>query len=307
MDRARNGMKAKNFNSSGGGIPSLSIWLRDLFLSFLVGFFMGIANLIPGVSGGTVALMTGVFERLINALANLSFKNFSNLFKGKFFRELRYYNFDFLIILIMGAALSIVFGSKPMNFLLINHQTPTMVFFSGLIFGSLPIVNSNIERKSRLLYSLLGFALVIVLNMFENDYNEVRTMGNNFFLLIISGALSMCAMILPGVSGAFILVLLGQYEKVIDAINKLEIKTLVIFGVGALIGVILFSRFLRMIFSKHKDAILGFFFGTMVAAAIFLPQKGPLSFIIPPGNLIFLSIGFFIALMFSLYEIRNKI
>jgi len=306
MDRARNKIKQSGFkNNLGEEKSSPSVLAKIFLLPLFGGFFMGIANLIPGVSGGTVALIIGIFERLVTALANLSLKNLLNLFKGKFFQKLKYYNFDFLLFLVMGAALSIVLGSKPVSFLLTNYPDPTMVFFSGLIIGSLPIVFNNIQNKSKLVYSMGGFILVMVFKIIENNYQGQGQL-NNSFLLALSGALSMCAMILPGISGAFILMLLGQYEKVITAIDKLDLKVLILFGISALVGVILFSRFLKAAFSKHKDMILSFFFGTMVAAALFLPQKILISFVIPSRNLISLLIGFLISLTFSLYEIRKN-
>jgi len=307
MDRARTGIKNSDTKNPGEGKPSLYASIRNFILPFLGGFFMGIANLIPGVSGGTVALMIGIFEKLVNSLANLSFKNVLSLLSGgSFIEKIKRYGFDFLMFLAVGALFSIVFGSKPVSFLLENYPILTMIFFSGLIIGSLPIIFSDVTKKSKLLYAFLGFVFVLIMKLLENNYQNVESSNSNLLFLALSGALAMCAMVLPGVSGAFVLVLFGQYERVINAINNFEYKILIIFGAGALVGIVLFSKILKFVFLKYKDAILSFFIGTMIAAAIFLPEGGILIFLASYKNFSIFSLGFLISLIFSIYELKKK-
>ncbi|MDI3472469.1 MAG: putative rane protein [Thermotogaceae bacterium] len=306
MDRARTVKKRSPANNSGEGKPSLYIF-RNFISTFLIGFFMGIANLVPGVSGGTVAFMTGIFEKLVSSLANLSFKNVLKLFTKKgFAKGFKENGYDFLLILVSGAVLSIIVLSKPMSFLLEKFPVLTLLFFSGLILGSLPIIYSNIGKKSRLSYSFVGFLFVFTVNLIEKNYHNAASFNDSLLFLFLSGALAMCAMILPGVSGAFVLVLLGQYEKVINAVNVIDIKILLLFGSGAILGIVLFAKFLKFIFSRHRDSILGFFFGTMIAAAIFLPDNKLKTFIASYRNILPFLSGFVVALLFSIYEIRAK-
>ena len=226
---------------------------------------MGAANVIPGVSGGTIALITGIFERLINAIKSFDVTAVKLLFSGKIKELLKYTDFYFLVAVFSGMVASVVSLAKLLEYLFFNYPVFVWAFFFGLILASVYFVGKTVQKWSFsvVITFLVGTSIAIVITMLNP-----ATQNDSFFYLIICGVVAICSMILPGLSGAFILILLGNYELVfIQAVNDLNLKILVPVMIGAVGGLIAFSHILSWVYKKYKDqtiAILtGFILGSL--------------------------------------------
>lgn len=232
----------------------------------LKGYLMGMADIIPGVSGGTMALITGIYERLIRSIRDIDFKFIPHFFKGE--REAARKNFmaiDFqlLVPLLIGIVIAFLSLAHIMKVLLEDHTAPTYAFFFGLILASAGIVSKYVERLDRkhFMSGLMGFIFVFLLVGIE----ELE--GNHSPpVIFFSGVIAICAMILPGISGSLILLIIGQYDYMLDALNERSIADLATFAAGAFIGIILFSRILDHMIRLHKSMTMAFLFGLMLGA-----------------------------------------
>ncbi|MDD3876133.1 MAG: DUF368 domain-containing protein [Bacteroidales bacterium] len=238
--------------------------LKYLIIS-LKGIGMGAANVIPGVSGGTIALITGIFERLINAIKSFDLTALKLLFTGKFKSLAKHIDLSFLIALFAGIGIAIISFAKLFEYLFNNYPVYIWSYFFGLILASVFFVGRTVNKwtLSVIIIFILGTAIAVVLSLLtpasEND---------NIFFLFICGIVAACSMILPGISGSFVLVLMGNYELVmINAVNDMNLAVLLPVVVGAGFGLIAFSYILSWIFKKFRDhtiAILtGFIFGSL--------------------------------------------
>ena len=249
--------------------------MNKIFLGFLKGIFIGLANIIPGVSGGTIAVILGIFDDLIDTINN-------------FFRDIKK-NLGFITPIGFGILFSILFFSSILELCLKKYSLPTNIFFIGLIFGSIPIIYKkaikNGIKKNYFLYTLLSILIVILASNFNND--SVTQINNNLsfiFLLKIffGGLLAAIAMIIPGISGSFIMVLLGIYPTVINSISNisrcllnLSDKNLLIrtgaiifsLGLGLFLGILLISRLISVLLEKFYSetyfCILGLIIGSI--------------------------------------------
>ena len=195
---------------------------------------MGAANVIPGVSGGTIALITGIFGRIINALNGLmSFKTWKLLFAGKFKEFVSKVDGRFLLAVMIGAVLSVFTLAKLMQYLLDQYPVQTWAFFLGMIAASAVFMLAEVRcwRVSYGLWIAVGIGLGIALC----TLSPTETTDDLWFIFIC-GAIAICTMILPGVSGSFILLLLGKYEYIMNAISNLNWPVLAAFGIGCAIG-----------------------------------------------------------------------
>lgn len=235
-------------------------------LIFIRGLLMGIADVIPGVSGGTIALITGIYSQLIHAINqvnDLLIKELASFRLKKVFSNFKKLNFQLFIPLILGIMIALFSFSHVISLLLSDYTALTYAFFFGLISSSAFFVYKHTGRinLNKSLFLVLGllFALWFVgLEAFKTNHSLI--------VLFFSGAIAICAMILPGISGAFILVLLNQYEFVINAIKNLLVSKLVIFGFGALVGLLSFSKLLDYLLTKHKSLTMSFLTGLMVGS-----------------------------------------
>ncbi|MCK4613816.1 MAG: DUF368 domain-containing protein [Thermoplasmata archaeon] len=227
---------------------------------------MGMADIIPGVSGGTMALITGIYERLIHAIRGIDFKFAYHFLKGdvKAAREnLKAIDFPLLFPLVFGIILAFLVLAQIIEFLLENHTAPTYAFFFGLILASAGIVSKYVERIDirHIISCVLGFFLVFLIVGIE----EIE--GNHSPIVIfLSGGIAICAMILPGISGSLILLILGQYHYMLDALNNRDIKDIITFLTGAVLGLLAFSRLLDHMISHHRSVTMAFLFGLMLGA-----------------------------------------
>jgi len=239
--------------------------LTDSSLIFLKGLGMGIANIIPGVSGGTVALITGIYERLINAIKGVDFKFVVYFLQGKkeeAKENIAKIDFALLVPLAFGVGCAILLLTNLLSFLLEDFPALTYAFFFGLILASAGIVYKDIKFNLKLLLpSLLGFVLAFYLS----GGGTIQS-SHSLPIIFFSGVLAICAMILPGISGAFILLFLGQYEYILNALKTVDVVTILVFMLGAAIGLISFARLLSFLFKRYRGITLAFLVGLMLGA-----------------------------------------
>lgn len=239
--------------------------MQDFFLIFLRGLFMGTADIMPGVSGGTIALITGIYERLVHSISKISFKFIKPFFKGDLSQTQillkNEVDFNLFVPLGLGIALAIVTMAQVMSFLLENYSAYTYAFFSGLILASAYIVYKKIDCIClkgiiSLLFGFSGAFLFVGLNPVQ----AIHTLP----IIFMSGSFAICAMILPGISGAFVLLLLNQYEYMIQALNNFSLPDILAFGSGAVLGLIVFSRILNYLLKHYESFTLAFLVGLML-------------------------------------------
>jgi putative membrane protein len=231
---------------------------------------MGTADIIPGVSGGTIALITGIYERLVHAISSVDLRFISRFIKRDFDgtkKNIRNIDFQLFIPLLIGIALAIILMSRVMDYFLQNFEAPTYAFFFGLILASAVLLYPKIEGLSLkiLLFSVAGF----LVGFFFTGLDPLQT-GDSLSIplpiVFLSGMIAICAMILPGISGAFILLFLGMYDYMIDVLKNLQFLEIFVFIFGALIGILAFSRVLNYILRKYKSYTLAFLIGLMLGA-----------------------------------------
>jgi len=232
---------------------------------FLKGLAMGAANVIPGVSGGTIALITGIFEKLIDSLKSLNFKAAKLLFTGHFKEFAEYINLNFLIAVFAGVGVSIFSLAKLLDFLFKNYNIWVWSYFFGLILASVYFVAKTINKWnfSVILSFIIGTAIAVTITILTP-----ASQNDNIFYLFLCGIVAVISMILPGLSGSFVLILMGNYQLVmIDAVSTLDFKILIPLIVGAILGLVAFSHILSWIFKKFKNQTLatlaGFILGSL--------------------------------------------
>lgn len=232
----------------------------------LKGFAMGAANVIPGVSGGTIALLTGIFNELIEALnAIMSVSTWKLLIKGQFKEFWETIHGTFLLWLAIGVIISVFSLAKLMEYVLAHHPVQTWAFFFGLIVVSAVFMLSDIKgwKGKEVAWLVLGIAL----GAFICLLSPTETTSDMWFIAVC-GAIAICTMILPGISGSFILVLLGKYEYIMKAVSDLDIPVLLVFAVGCVIGIVAFSKFLHWLIGKYEKqtllVLIGFTIGALV-------------------------------------------
>ncbi len=239
--------------------------MKEYLVYFTKGLAVGIANIIPGVSGGTIALITGIFERLIDAIKSFDLQAIKLLFTGKWKAFAEKTDLYFLLSLFAGILLAIVLLARIFDFLFKNDPVYIWAYFFGLVLASIYFVGKTIEKwKINVIVSLIigtAFALFI-------SFINPATQNDNFWYLILCGVVAICSMILPGLSGSFVLILMGNYQLVaIDAINNRNLTILVPMALGAIVGLIAFSHVLSWVFKRFKNQTLamltGFILGSM--------------------------------------------
>ncbi len=272
---------------------------------------MGICDLIPGISGGTIAFITGIYERLINAVKNISIQNLfvliSMLFRFKFksinnkFLEMDSY---FLLILFSGILFAILLGARVIKYLLENYYIYVMAFFLGLIIASLKIIYSHIDN-----HNLKDKSLVVIGFLFGISFLFLKPVGigePSLVHVLIGGFFAISAMFLPGISGSFVLLILGLYEFIINALSDIisNLKFLFVFGIGVILGIYFISRIISFLFEKDKSKTLYALIG-LVAGSLFVPVKNMSSelAIIGTSTLSILGISVFFIVGYFIVEI----
>jgi putative membrane protein len=235
--------------------------IKDYILIFLKGTGMGAADVIPGVSGGTIAFITGIYEELLSSIKNLPVA-LKNLIVNRFDLKLfwKEVNGNFLFSLLFGIGTSILSLAKLMTYLLDHHPIPVWSFFFGLILASVWFVLKDIRKwkPSYCVSLILGVVAGYLITVISPSQTT-----NDLWFIFLSGVIAICAMILPGISGSFILLLLGKYTYILAALNGLDIPVLVVFAAGAIIGIISFSHFLSWLLKKYNYLTIAFLAGIM--------------------------------------------
>jgi putative membrane protein len=237
---------------------------RQYLRLFFSGFAMGCADIVPGVSGGTMAFILGVYETLINAIKSFDLTALRLVLKLRFQEVLEHIPLRFLIALGLGIATAILLLSNLLSNLLENQPTYLFAFFGGLILASILAIGIKVRWSPVAVVALVAgtiFAFVIV------GLPAIEDAGHSVPVLFFSGAVAICAMILPGISGSFILLILGQYRYVLDAVRSFDVLTVAVVGLGAVVGILAFSRVLGYLLKHHYQvtvaALVGFMLGSL--------------------------------------------
>ena len=236
---------------------------RDHIPITLKGMAMGAADVIPGVSGGTIAFIAGIYQELIDSIKSINFRTLRLLLTGKLSDFWKAVNGNFLFSLLLGIGISILSLAKGMQYLL-DHQ-PVLIwsFFFGLIVASAIYVGKGVKewKAGTVVSLLLGTAVAYVITIITPA--EANT-GYGFIFL--SGAVAICAMILPGISGSFILVLMGMYRYILEALTTFNAPVILTFLVGAGVGIVLFSNLLSWLLKRYYTATIAVLAGFMIGS-----------------------------------------
>ena len=292
--------------------------MKQNIIIFLKGMLMGICDVIPGVSGGTIAFITGIYDRLINAVKGFSPELAVDFFKyimkrsqenySKLKEDIKKLDLIFLTTLVLGIGIAIFIGSGIITFLLENHFVYTIAFFIGLIIASSKVIYNNIKNHKLknisfgILGLLIGLSLAVIIPV---------NVTPNLIYILIAGFLAISAMFLPGISGAFILLILGVYEFMLNVIHNIvdNIAFFIVFLIGAALGAFIISRVISFLFKKDRCKTLYVLLG-LVVGSLSIPIKRMFqssnvwsipSIII---TIVFFLLGFFIVSTVS--KIENK-
>jgi len=235
------------------------------FVILLKGIAMGAADVVPGVSGGTIAFISGIYEELLSSISAINFKTLKLLKTTGFKATWKALNGNFLLSLVTGIFISVLSLAKLISWLLENHPILVWSFFFGLVLASILYIGKQITQWNALIvFGLLGGAAIAY---YVTTLQPLISENSSPLFLFLAGALAICAMILPGISGAFILVLLGAYKPVLEAIHNRDFKLIAILGLGAIVGLLTFSKVLKWLFSNYKNYTLavltGFILGSL--------------------------------------------
>ncbi len=229
----------------------------------LKGMAMGAADVVPGVSGGTIAFISGIYEELITSLNNIDLQLFKLWRSDGLKAAWEKVNGNFLLALFTGIMVSVLTLARLISWLLENEPVLVWSFFFGLVAASIFFVGKNISRWSggTVLVFLLGAVVAFIITVIP-PVSE----SNSLPYLFLSGALAVCAMILPGISGAFILVLLGSYKTVLDAVHQRDLVIVAVVAVGAVFGLLSFARLLKWMFRRYRNLTLALLTGFMLGS-----------------------------------------
>lgn len=236
---------------------------KDYFTLAIKGIGMGAADVVPGVSGGTIAFITGIYEELIDSIKSININAIKLIFTGKFAEFWKAINGSFLISVFIGIGISIFSLAKGLEFLLNHYPILVWSFFFGLIVASAIYVARSIEKWDfrTVVAGILGIAVAYIITVISPA--EANT---SYWFIFFSGSIAICAMILPGISGSFILVLLGMYKFILEAVGNMEIAVILTFMVGAAVGIIAFSNVLSWLLKKYHNLTIAVLAGFMVGS-----------------------------------------
>jgi len=236
----------------------------------LGGFVMGVANVIPGVSGGTMLLIMGLYEKFINSISLFAGKN-RDFFSKK--------NLIFLFTIIAGLLIGVFSTSKLMNYLIINQKVPTYFFIIGLIIGSIDVITEKIDFKKVKTYIpvVIGVILMVLISVFSANVNSDSQKGlfdeflskggiSSYISFFIGGVFGAVAMLLPGISGSMLLVVFGLYSPVIEVVSDFKIVPILFIAAGVIIGIIVMSKVISILLKKYSNGTYSFILGLVLAS-----------------------------------------
>jgi putative membrane protein len=236
---------------------------RQYLILYLKGLAMGAADVVPGVSGGTIAFVSGIYIELINSIKGLNLRALKILGSEGLAPAWQHINGNFLLCLVAGIFTSLFSLANVMQYLLLEHPLPLWSFFSGLIVGSVIYLLRQHPFRHR---SDLGLFVLGIGVAYGISIAPAVTLEGDHFTMFFAGLIALCAMILPGISGSFILVLLGLYPVFIAAIVNMKLDILVVFACGGLIGLMSFSRLLSWLLSHYQTAVIATMCGFLVGS-----------------------------------------
>lgn len=236
--------------------------IQYLFIT-LKGIAMGAADVVPGVSGGTIAFISGIYEELINSINNVRPSLFTTLKNDGLKPFWKQANGNFLAALFLGIFISLFSLATIVSWLLENEPILLWSFFFGLVSASIFFVGKEIEKwnATAIIALIFGAAIAFYITTLPPNENV-----ESIPFLFLSGALAVCAMILPGISGAFILVLLGSYKTILEAVHERNIKIVITVGLGAIFGLLSFAKLLKWMFANYKNITLALLTGFIVGS-----------------------------------------
>lgn len=295
--------------------------VKDYLVISLKGIAMGAADVVPGVSGGTIAFIVGIYEELLESIKSINISSLKLLFTGKIGAFWKAINGNFLFTLVAGIAISIFSLARVITYLLDTHPILVWAFFFGLVLASTWIVSKDIKKWNWKI--ILCFIVGAVVAFFITVATPAET-PNSLWFIFLCGAIAICAMILPGISGSFILVLLGKYSYIMESVKNLDLIIIIVFMIGAIIGITSFSRLLSYTLRNFYDVTVAILAGFMLGSLnkvwpwketteTFIDSHGivkPLTEVnIWPNTLIWESIGLAIAgfaIVYFLEKLSNK-
>ena len=237
--------------------------LMDYLELGIKGFCMGASDVIPGVSGGTMAFILGIYEELIDSIRSFDLEFLRLLVSLRLRDALDHVSWQFLIAVGTGILTAVFTLARILSWLLQNRPVLIWSFFFGLIVASVFTVSRYIERWSPSIFVWIGLGAISA--YFVVGMIPISTPDTPWFLFM-SGAIAICAMILPGISGAFVLVLLGKYNYVLEAVNQHDFFTLFLVAAGAVAGLTTFVRLLKWLFDRHHDLTVAILTGLMLGS-----------------------------------------
>ena len=273
---------------------------------FLKGMAMGISDLIPGISGGTIALLLGIYRDFIKSLKSINYKSILYLVRFDFKKLNDQLNFSFLIPVFLGILSSIFIFSSLISFLLLDYKVPLFSFFFGLIFFSSIRLISSIKPNSILDFVTIILGLVIGLSFF---FISSLSTSNSIFSIFLAGFIAISAMLLPGISGSYILLILGKYEFMLDSISSLNWINIFVFSLGAIVGILSFSKMIYFLLNNYYRTTLFFLSGLMMGALNKVwPWEVNNHIVLPQGDIIDVSLSVLIFIFSGIvsYYLKSK-
>jgi putative membrane protein len=237
--------------------------LKEYLLLFSKGVAMGAADVVPGVSGGTIAFITGIYEELLNSIRSVNGEAVKLLLRFNLAGFWKHINGNFLVGLLSGIGFSIVLLSRVVLYLLEFHPELLWSFFFGLIVASTVVVGKKITKWTPMV--VLAFIIGAAIAYWVTIATPTET-PEAYWFIFLSGAIAICAMILPGISGSFILVLLAKYEFILNAVKELKIATILTFGLGCVVGILSFSHVLNWMLKRYHNLTVALLTGFMLGS-----------------------------------------
>jgi putative membrane protein len=235
-------------------------------VTYASGFLMGSADLVPGVSGGTIALVLGIYERLVASIRQGAHA-LSLLVRGRVgaaFAALRHVEWVFLVSLLAGIGTAVVTLATGLEHLLETQPVALSAAFAGLVAGSVVVAFDELEERTPRLWAVVVGAAVVTFLLL--GLRTGRISDPSLLVVFGSGALAICAMILPGISGSFILLMIGMYQTVLGSISDRDLVTIAVFGAGATLGLASFSTLLTWLLVRARDLVLAVLIGLMAGS-----------------------------------------
>jgi len=238
--------------------------LKEYLVIGLKGMAMGAADVVPGVSGGTIAFISGIYEELLTSISNINFKLLKTLKTDGIKVAWKQVNGSFLLALFMGVFVSIISLAKTIKWLLENEPILLWSFFFGLVLASIIYIGKQISKWNFIAFAILTIGVFVA--YYITTLNPLVTENSSLLFMFLAGSIAICAMILPGISGAFIMVLLGAYKPILSAVNDRDYKTVAIVFLGAIVGLLSFSKILKWLFANYKNYTLAVLTGFIVGS-----------------------------------------